>query len=330
MRVVFAGTPEPAVPALRALLASTHEVVGVLTRPDARAGRGRSWVASPVKQVALAERLPVLTPQRPRDPECVEALTQWAPDVCAVVAYGALLPRPVLDIPRHGWINLHFSLLPRWRGAAPVQHALVAGDEVTGATTFRLDEGLDTGPVYGVMTQAVGRSDTAGEVLDRLAAAGAHLLVATLDGIADGSLTARPQPTDGVSLAPKLTVADAEIRWDHPARAIDRQIRGCTPAPGAWTTFRGSRLGVGPVTVIEPEHPSLPPGHLLADKQTVLVGTATGPVRLSQVSPAGKRPMAAADWARGARLRVGDLLGGVPADASPVSTPPTAAASTSA
>jgi len=310
VRLLFAGTPDTAVPSLRALLASDHQVVGVLTRPDARSGRGRRLVASAVKELAEEHGIPVFTPAHPSDPGFVETLTELAPDSCAVVAYGALLPPAVLGIPPHGWINLHFSLLPAWRGAAPVQRAIMAGDEVTGASTFRIEEGLDTGPVYGVMTEAVRSTDTAGDLLARLADAGAGLLVATMDGIADGSLEAREQPSEGVSLAPKLSVTEAEVDWTRPALALDRHIRGCTPEPGAWTTFRGERLGLGPVDPVGLDQPSLPAGALLADKKSVIVGTGTGPVLLGTVQPPGKRAMAAADWARGARIDVGEGLGG--------------------
>lgn len=309
MRIVVAGTPVTACPSLEALLASGHDVVAVVTRPDARAGRGRSLVPSPVKVLAQAHGVPVLAPVHPRDPDFLTTLAELAPDACAVVAYGALLHPEALAIPTHGWINLHFSLLPAWRGAAPVQRAIMAGDEVTGASTFLIEEGLDTGPVFGMMTEAIRPADTAGGLLDRLAHAGAPLLVATLDGIADGSLAPRPQPAEGVSLAPKLSAQEAEVRWSLPGQAIDRVIRGCTPDPGAWTSFRGARLGLGPVQLIEPVHASLAPGQVLADKKSVLVGTGTGPVLLDRVTPAGKKEMAAADWARGARLGVGEVLG---------------------
>jgi methionyl-tRNA formyltransferase len=317
MRLVFAGTPETAVPALEALLDSGHEVVAVLTRPDARAGRGRTLHPSPVKAVALERGIEVLTPASPRDPEFQARLREIAPDACPVVAYGALLPREVLDIPAHGWVNLHFSVLPAWRGAAPVQRAIMAGDETTGATTFVIEEGLDTGPVLGLMTETIRPDDTSGTLLDRLARAGAGLLVATMDGLESGGLTAVPQPAEGVSHAAKLTTADAEIAWATPAYAVSRHVRGCTPAPGAWTTFRGERLGVGPVTLAaddalagrESSDP-LAPGEILATKRAVHVGTASGVVTLGEVRPQGKRPMAAADWARGVRIAAGEALGG--------------------
>ena len=310
MKLVFAGTPEVAVPSLDALIASgRHEVVGVVTRPDAPAGRGRRLVASPVAERAREAGIEVLQPARPREPEFLDRLRRIGPDCCPVVAYGALLPRQALDIPRHGWVNLHFSLLPAWRGAAPVQHALLAGDEITGATTFRIEEGLDSGPTYGVITEHIRPDDTSGDLLTRLALAGAGLLLATMDGIEDGTLRAVPQPSEGVSLAPKLTVADAAVDWTKPALHIDRQVRACTPAPGAWTTFRGERLKLRQVRPA-PEIDALAPGEPAVGKQSVHVGTGSHAVELMWVQPPGKKPMRAADWARGARLTPADRLGG--------------------
>jgi methionyl-tRNA formyltransferase len=227
-----------------------------------------------------------------------------------VVAYGALVPPAALQIPPQGWVNLHFSLLPAWRGAAPVQHAVLAGDEVTGATTFRLEEGLDTGPTFGCVTETIRPRDTSGDVLARLAVSGAGLLVATLDGIEDGALEARPQPADGVSLAPKVSVADARVDWSAPAFAVDRLVRAMTPEPGAWTTWRGERLGLGPVELVEPAGDGPAPGELVVERRAVLVGTATSAVRLGDVRPAGKRAMPAVDWARGARPEPGERLDG--------------------
>jgi len=304
VRVVFAGTPEVALPALDAIAGSEHELVGVVTRPDAPSGRGRRLTESPVAARAAELGVPVLKPDHPRDPEFQEAMRALAPDCCPVVAYGALIPRSALDIPAHGWVNLHFSLLPAWRGAAPVQHAIWAGDEITGATTFRIVEALDAGPTYGLMTEGVRPTDTAGDLLGRLAQGGAGLLVATLDGIADGSLEARDQPTEGVSLAPKITVDDARVDWSEPAAATDRRVRACTPGPGAWTTFEEDRVKLGPVTPVA-NGPELEPGALAVGKSEVLVGTATVPVRLGDVKAFGKKQMPAADWARGARLADG-------------------------
>lgn len=307
MRVLFAGTPAAAVPSLRALADSGHDVVAVLTRPDAPAGRGRALTRSAVRVLADDLGIEVLTPARLADEGFRTRLAALDVDVAAVVAYGALVPPDLLTAVPAGWVNLHFSVLPAWRGAAPVQHAVIAGDEVTGATTFRLEKGLDTGPVYGLLTETIRPRDTAGDLLARLAQAGAGLLVRTLDGIADGSLVAVPQPGDGVSVAPKLTADDAEVRWAHPAVAVDRRIRGCTPDPGAWTSLPdGSRLGLGPV---QPTAETLPPGLVVPSRHEVLVGTATQAVRLGDVTPAGRRTMPAADWARGARLPEPLVLG---------------------
>lgn len=306
MRLLFAGTPEVAAVSLRALLDSRHEVVAVLTRPDAPSGRGRSVTASPVATLAREHGIPVLQPTTLRDPVVQAELAALHVECAPVVAYGLLVPEPVLGIPTHGWVNLHFSLLPAWRGAAPVQHAIWRGDDITGATTFRLDPGMDTGPVYGTLTEPIGPDDTAGTLLARLADAGAGLLVATLDAIAAGTASPVPQVGDP-SLAPKLDVDDARVRWSDPAVGIDRQVRACTPAPGAWTTVRGERLGLGPVTPL-PDGPPIPAGRLQVGKREVLVGTATAPVRLGEVRPAGKRAMPAADWARGTRLTDADVL----------------------
>jgi methionyl-tRNA formyltransferase len=303
MRLVFAGTPEAAVPSLAALLDSGHEVAAVVTRPDAPAGRGLRMAPSPVAERAMSAGLEVLKPARPRDPSFLDRLRQIGPDCCAVTAYGALIPQAALDIPRHGWVNLHFSLLPAWRGAAPVQHAVMHGDDITGATTFLLVPELDAGPVFGVVTEPVLPSDTAGDLLGRLARSGAGLLVATMDGIGSGALTPRPQPPDGVSLAPKITPELARVDWNRPATAIGRQIRACTPQPGAWTELAGVRLKVWPLAGIAVTEPGLrlDPGELRLSRSAAIVGTGSGPVRLGDVQPDGKRRMPAADWARGLR-----------------------------
>lgn len=307
MRLVFAGTPEVALPSLDLLLASPrHDVVAVVTRPDTTAGRGRQPSISPVKARALEHDIEVLTPARASDPDFVSRLREVAPDCCPVVAYGALIPQAALDIPTKGWVNLHFSLLPAWRGAAPVQHALLAGDEITGASTFQIEAGLDTGPIFGTTTTVIEPGETAGALLQRLATQGAGLLAATLDGIEDGTLQPRPQSNDGVSLAPKLTPDDARINWTSPALRVDRLVRACTPAPGPWTTFRDARLKLGPVTVA-PADLALAPGRIVVDASgDVRVGTGSDPVLLSTVQPQGKATMAADAWARGARLGVSD------------------------
>ena len=308
MRVLFAGTPEAAVPSLQAILASPHEVLAVLTRPDAPAGRGRRLMPSPVAEIALAEGIEVLRPARAGDPEFLDRLAQIAPDAAPIVAYGGLIPPAALAVPTHGWVNLHFSLLPAWRGAAPVQHALMAGDEITGASTFRLEEGLDTGPVFGVVTDTIRPTDTAGDLLGRLAAAGAGLLVATLDGLEAGALVPVPQVPDGVSLAPKIRVEDARVVWTDPAMRVDRLIRGCTPAPGAWSGFRGERIKLGPVRPAL-DIVDLAAGEVRVLKNSVWVGTATHAVLLGEVKAEGKKLMPAGDWARGVRVEPGEHLG---------------------
>ena len=252
----------------------------------------------------------VLKPVRPGDPSFQERLREIAPDCCPVTAYGALLPQSALGIPRHGWVNLHFSVLPAWRGAAPVQHAILHGDDITGATTFQIVRELDAGPVFGVLTEPIRPTDTAGDLLDRLAASGAELLVATLDGIEDGTVRALPQSADGVSLAPKLTPEDARVDWNLPAHLIDRQIRACTPDPGAWTEFDGARIKLWPVS-LPPDIPgaSLAPGELRVERGAVYAGTGSRPVRLGDVQPPGKRRMPAADWARGLHAEPATHLG---------------------
>ncbi|MFI7674003.1 methionyl-tRNA formyltransferase [Actinophytocola sp. NPDC049390] len=307
MRLVFAGTPDVALPSLRALIeAERHEVVAVVTRPDAPAGRGRHLVRSPVGALADEHGIEVLTPAKASDPAFLDRLRELAPDCCPVVAYGALLPRSALDIPRHGWVNLHFSVLPAWRGAAPVQAAVRHGDEITGASTFRIVKALDAGPVFGVLTEAVKPGDTAGVLLDRLAEAGAGLLESTLDGIEDGTLAAVEQPADGVTYAPKITTEDARLDFTAPAVGVDRLARAVTPDPGAWAEFRGERIKLGPVTITDTER--LAPGELRVERRRVLVGTATGPVALGEVQAPGKKRMAATDWARGARVEPGERL----------------------
>ena len=312
MRVVFAGTPEVAVPTLRRLLESEHEVVGVISRPDAVSGRGRKVSRSPVALSADEAGVEVFQPRRLSDDGVADKLGEWNPDVAVVVAYGGLVPPALLQLPEHGWINLHFSVLPAWRGAAPVQASIAAGDEFAGATTFLLEEGLDTGPVFGVITERIKPTDTSGDLLSRLADAGSALVVTTLDGLAAGVLIPAEQSLDGVSHAPKVTVDDARIRWDRPAHIVDRLIRAHTPAPGAWTTLDEVRVKLGPPREIaEPDddRPTLSPGELRVTKRDVFVGTAGRPLRRGTVQPPGKKPMPAADWARGARLTDGQVLG---------------------
>lgn len=302
MRVLFAGTPEPALPTLSALIESPHhDVIAVLTRPDAATGRRGKPAPSPVAALALDHDIPVLRPTQPNSAEFADELAALAPDCCAVVAFGALLREGLLAVPPRGWINLHFSLLPAWRGAAPVQAAIAAGDAVTGATTFQIEPSLDSGPVYGVVTETIRSTDTAGDLLGRLAVSGAALMVATLDGIADGSLVPVAQPLDGISVAPKITVEEARVRWDLPAQVVERRIRAVIPNPGAWTMIGDLRVKVGPVTV-DMTADALAPGDIRVDRTGVRVGTGSEPVLLGSIHPPGKKAMNAADWARGARL----------------------------
>ncbi|MFD1214038.1 methionyl-tRNA formyltransferase [Arthrobacter sp. GCM10027362] len=296
MRVLFAGTPAVAVPSLERLLQAGFDIVAVLTREDAPVGRKRTLTPSPVAARAAELGLPVIRANR-IDAAATAALAEARPDVAAIVAYGALVPPQALEIPAHGWINLHFSLLPAWRGAAPVQHSVINGDEVTGASTFLLEPGLDTGPVYGTLTEAVRPGDTSGELLQRLSHSGAELLTQTLSAIGAGQAVAVPQSGD-VSLAPKLSLADGRINWEQPALAIRRRINGVTPEPGAWTMLDGQRFKLGPVRLRQ-DHADLAPGQVLPGKDAVLVGTGSCSVELGQVQPAGKKMMAAADWARG-------------------------------
>jgi len=312
MRVLFAGTPEVAVPSLRAVAESDHDLIAVLTRPPAPVGRRRRLTPSPVHQEADRLGLPVVTSNRPHDPDTLDQLRELAPEGVAVVAYGGLIRSPALELPPHGWFNLHFSLLPAWRGAAPVQHALMAGEDITGASVFQIEQGLDTGPVLGTLTETIRPRDTSGDLLARLATAGAPLLVATLDGVAGGRLEAVPQPAEGITYAPKLDQSAAQVNWSHPAPVVDRRIRGCTPAPGGWTTREGQRFKIGPVQPLPGARP-LPAGRIRLEGDTVLVGTGSHPVQLLELSPPGKSWMRAADWARGARLTGGESFDQHPA-----------------
>ncbi|MFC6146048.1 methionyl-tRNA formyltransferase [Corynebacterium nasicanis] len=305
MRLIFAGTPEPAVVALRRLLDTDHEILAVLTRPDARRGRGRTLHPSPVSALAQEHGIEVLTPTTLRDnAEIRERLTELAPDAIPVVAYGNLIPPDLLDLPTHGWVNLHFSLLPAWRGAAPVQAAIRAGDDITGAATFRIEEGLDTGPVLGTVTEEIRATDTADDLLTRLAYSGADLLAATMDGLAAGALVPQPQAGEA-TYAPKITTEDARIDWTQPDFAVDRHIRAHTPGPGAWTMLGEDRVKIGPVT--RGAAAQLAPGEIAVGKNEVLVGTGSGAVTLGLAQPPGKKMMNAADWARGnAALQAGE------------------------
>lgn len=296
MRVLFAGTPAVAVPSLDALINAGFEVVSVLTRPDAPIGRKRVLTPSPVAARAAELGIDIIHATRVDDAVTAK-IAAAKPDVAAIVAYGGLIPRAALDVPPHGWINLHFSLLPAWRGAAPVQRAVMAGDDVTGAVTFLLEEGLDTGPVFGTLTESVGPQDTAGVLLERLSHSGAVLLAQTLSAVDAGRAAPQPQVGD-VTLAPKLTIDDGRLHWNQPALAIGRRARGVTPEPGAWTTLDSQRVKLEPVR-LRPDITDLRPGGVILDGKTVLVGTGSHAVELTRIQPSGKKMMAAADWARG-------------------------------
>ena len=306
MRLVFAGTPAVAVPSLEALVSSRHEVVGVVTRPDARRGRGATLSPSPVGARAAELGLPVLKPDHPRDADFRAALRALQPDCCPVVAYGALLPAPLLHIPTHGWINLHFSLLPAYRGAAPVQTAILHGEAETGAVTFRIVPALDAGPVCGEIRTPIGARETAGELLTRLAVAGADLLVETMDRIEDGTAEFVDQPAEAWTYAAKIGVEDAHVDWTSPVQVVDRLIRACTPAPGAWTTLDGQRFRLHEVAPTD--RPSTDPGLVEQEGRRLYVHTGSGQLELLRVQPAGKRAMDAVSWANGLhadRIRLG-------------------------
>ena len=297
LKIVYAGTPETAVPPLEALHADPRfEIAAVLTREDAPVGRKKVLTSSAVARRAEEFGLSVVRANRITE-DVRAALRETGARIGAVVAYGALLPRPALEVFEHGWINLHFSLLPQWRGAAPVQRALMAGDSVVGATTFVLDEGMDTGPVVGTLTDEVRPEDTSGSVLDRLAHEGSPLLAESLLGVASGRVHPAPQSGESSS-APKLTALDGRVDWSHPAVAVAHRVRGVTPEPGAWTELDGQRFKLDRV-IPAPEATGIAPGHVELRKKRVYVGTGSYAVELTRVQPSGKKPMAALDWARG-------------------------------
>ena len=296
LRMVFAGSPAAAAPSLGKLAATRHEVAAVITRADSQQGRKGALAETPVAAAAAGLGIPVIKANRLAG-EATEAVQAAAPDLGVIVAYGGLVREPLLSTPRLGWINLHFSLLPRWRGAAPVQRAIMAGDEFTGATVFQLVPELDAGDVFGRMTMPIGRHQAAGSLLDSLAESGAELLARVVDAIADGTARAEPQVGD-VTLAPKLTLVDGEIDWTKPAETVSDLIRGVTPEPGASTTVDGARLKVIDAAIARDVAPLLP-GVMAFVGRAVLVGTATQPIELITVHPAGRKAMDAASWWRG-------------------------------
>jgi methionyl-tRNA formyltransferase len=301
LKLVFAGTPDVALPALETLISSEHDVLAVITQPPARAGRGRELQPSPVHAVADKFGIKALYPDSIREIDAV--LRELQPDAIPVVAYGQLIPETMLDIPAQGWINLHFSLLPEWRGAAPVQHCIWRGDAITGATTFRIDQGMDSGPILGHVTQLVDPKDTSGALLARLADTGSHLLRQTLDALEAGMITPIAQQHDQATYAPKLQKSDSRIDWQLPAIEIDRRIRAMTPKPGAWTTMVLSEheisLSIGPVSTNRDIQ--LDPGVICVIDKNVFVGSATYALELDRIKPPGKKFMLATDWMRGLR-----------------------------
>ena len=306
MRLVFAGTPLVAARTLEHLLEhSDHEVVAVISRPDAPVGRSKRPVPSPVAELAIEREIELLRPDRPGEPGVVERLADLAPQACPVIAYGALLPQRVLEIPAHGWLNVHYSLLPRWRGAAPVQRAILAGDRTTGVSVFRLVPAMDAGPVFATTEVEIAAGETSGELLERLTPLGAELLVETLDRVADGTAVATEQPEEGVTVAPKLTVEDARLDWSAPADDLARVVRACNPSPMAWTTYAGERFRI--LRAEEAQRDAPVPGQLTVGGREVLVGTGVGALRLLEVQPQGKRSMPATAWANGLRAEPGVL-----------------------
>ncbi|MCW4384355.1 methionyl-tRNA formyltransferase [Salinibacterium sp. SYSU T00001] len=296
MRVVFAGSPEAAVPTLSVLAASHHEVVGVITREDSPQGRKRVMTPTPVALAAGELGLPVIRANRLGE-EVERSVSALEPDLGVIVAYGGLVREPLLSMPRLGWINLHFSLLPRWRGAAPVQRALIAGDEITGASVFQLVEELDAGDVYGVLTQRIGPHDTAGDLLASLAESGAGLVARVVDGLEAGTARSEPQVGD-VTLAPKLSLAHGRVDFARHPALVSAQIRGVTPEPGAFAELDGARLKILEIGGVSADTP-LAPGEVAAIDGRILVGTDAAALELRKVQPAGKKPMSAGDWFRG-------------------------------
>jgi methionyl-tRNA formyltransferase len=303
LNIAFAGTPQFAVPALRALLASAHRVVGVLTQPDRPAGRGRELRASPIKLLALEHSLPLAQPSSLRTPEGRAALELWAPELLVVVAYGLILPLPVLSLPRHGCLNIHGSLLPRWRGAAPIQRALLAGDAETGVTIMQLDAGLDTGPILLERRRAIGPQDTSGDLHEALSVLGAATLLEAIDGLINGTVVPRPQPAEGVSYAAKIEKSAAQLDWNSSAAVLDRQIRAFNPWPIAETHFASETLRVLRAIVVDARAQEGEPGTVLGlTSDGLRVACGEGVLALREVQRAGKRPMSAQDFVNGVRI----------------------------
>lgn len=301
MRLLFAGTPEPAAEVLQRLLTRDVEWVGVLTRPDAPAGRGRQQHRCAVAKVADAAGIDVWQPRSLRDPASEAWIAEKKPDAVVVVAYGLMIPAHLLNLPRYGWLNVHFSLLPTWRGAAPVQRAIEAGDEVTGVSVFQIEEGLDTGPVYGQATEVIAEDDTTGTLLSRLCVSGAELVAEVVAALGRGDARSQEQDHSLATWAGRITVDESRINWRAPALAIARKIRALSPAPRAWTTIADTRVKFSSSVDVCRDR-TCEPGHIRVQRSDVFVGTGSTDIRLGTVQPAGKASMPAADWIRGVRV----------------------------
>jgi methionyl-tRNA formyltransferase len=310
LRVAFAGTPQFAVPALAALLASPHTVVGVLTQPDRPKGRGRQLAASPVKQVALANGLPIAQPHSLRSEEGRATVAALAADVMVVVAYGQILPRAVLDLPRLGCLNIHGSLLPRWRGAAPIQRAILAGDATTGVTLMQMDEGLDTGPMLATRSSPIGERDTSASLHDRLATLGAQTLLEVLQGLMAGDLEPQPQPAVGITYAQKILKAEAQLNWSDSAAALSRQVRAFNPWPVAETLFAGEQLRIHDAYAVAADtvvHTAAPGTWLGLDGDALRVACGSGELRVTQLQRAGRKVVAAREFVNSAGAPAGQF-----------------------
>ena len=310
MNIVFMGTPDFAVPSLEALLKAEYRVVGVVTQPDRPKGRKKTMTPPPVKLVAERHGLPVLQPERLRAPEAVEALAALQPDLIVTAAYGQILPKAVLDMPRYGCLNVHASLLPRYRGAAPIQYAIMSGDAITGVTIMYMAEGLDTGDMISSVTAPIGADDDAGSMFAALSEAGARLLIDTLPKLLAGELQAEPQKEEEATYAKMLRRGDERIDWSRSSRDIANQVRGLRPAPGAFTQWHGETLKVWRCAPLDAARPSAAPGEVVgADAAGVDVCTGDGVLRITELQPAGKKAMSAAELVNGGKLAVGVMLG---------------------
>jgi methionyl-tRNA formyltransferase len=317
MRIVFMGTPEFAVPTLRALLHSPHQVAGIVTQPDRPKGRGQKLAASPVKQLALQQGIPILQPLKMKDPAFLEALAAWKPAVIVVAAFGRILPKVVLDLPPKGCINVHASLLPKYRGASPIQWAIIRGERETGITTMLMDEGLDTGAILLQETVPIAPEDTAGTLSAKLAEVGCRLLIETIARLENGTLVPRPQDHAAATMAPLLKKEDGLIDWSLPAVELANRVRGLTPWPGAYTYLGENRWRICTAAALDRPAPTAPPGTIVAvEKEGLLVSTGSGVLRITELQPANSRRMSVAHYLAGHPLMPGRRLGPSPSPAT--------------